>query len=77
MKLTTAKALPEAVKHNITSKVASFMPEDTLNVESVVDESLNGGFVLEVCDKLFDPSVKRSLAEIRASITDTSYVSKM
>jgi F-type H+-transporting ATPase subunit delta len=77
VKLTTAKALPEAVKQNITSKVAAYMPDDTLNVESVVDESLIGGFVLEVGDKLFDASVKRSLAEMRARITDTSYVSKM
>ena len=77
VKLTTATALPDAVKQSITSKVAAFMPQDTLNVESAVDASLIGGFVLEVGDKLFDASVKRSLAEIRASITDTSYVSKM
>ncbi|GAA4462896.1 ATP synthase F1 subunit delta [Nemorincola caseinilytica] len=77
VKLTTARPVNDKVRDGIKAKVASFMPNDTVNMETSVDESLIGGFVLEVGDKLFDASVRRSLSEIRSKITDHSYESKM
>lgn len=77
VRLTTAAPVNDKVKESIRAKVASFMPNDTMNMETSVDESLIGGFVLEVGDKLFDASVKKSLNDIRSTIIDTSYVSKM
>lgn len=77
VRLTTARPVNDTVKDSIKAKVASFMPLDTVNMETSVDESLIGGFVLEVGDQLFDASVKKSLNEIRSKITDHSYETKI
>jgi len=77
VKLTTATPVTDAVKKAIVSKVASFMPKDTMNLESKVDESLIGGFVLEVEDQLFDASVKKKLNEVRSRIIDHTYEVKI
>ncbi len=77
VKLTTAAPVNDTIKNSIKNKVKSFMPQDTMNLETSVDPSLIGGFVLEVDDVLFDASVKKSLNEIRTKIVDHSYESKM
>lgn len=77
VKLTTAVPIPENLKDSIKTKVSGFLPKDTVDLKTSVDEGLIGGFVLEVDDKLFDASVKKSLNEIRARVIDTSYVSKI
>ncbi len=77
VKLKTAAPMSEAILSGIQKKVAAFMPDDTMNMETSVDESLLGGFVLEVGDKLFDASVKKSLNEFKAGILDSSYVAKI
>jgi len=75
--LTTATAMNYKLKSSIVAKIAGYMPNDTIDLKTVTDESLIGGFVLEVEDKLYDASVKKSLNDIRSKIIDTSYVSKM
>jgi len=77
VKLTTASPVNDAIKSNILSKVAAFMPKDKVNLETALDESLIGGFVLEMGDKLFDASVKKKLNDVRARIIDHSYEAKM
>jgi len=77
VKLTTAVPMPAALKESITNKVASLMPKDTVNLTTTVDEQLIGGFVLEMDDKLFDASVRKSLNEVRSKIVDHSYESKL
>jgi F-type H+-transporting ATPase subunit delta len=77
VKLTTAAAMDDKIKNNILSKIAGYMPEDTVDLKTEIDASLIGGFVLEVEDKLYDASVRKSLNDIRTKIVDTSYVSKM
>ncbi len=77
VKLTTAVPIPESLKASIQAKVLSFMPKDTVELKAEVDEHLIGGFVLEVEDKLFDASVRKSLNEIRSKIIDHSYETKM
>jgi F-type H+-transporting ATPase subunit delta len=53
------------------------MPNDTVDLKTEVDESLIGGFVLEVEDKLYDASVKKSLNDIKTKLIDYSYTSKV
>lgn len=77
VKLTTATPVNDAIKNNILAKVAGYMPADTLNLETSIDESLIGGFVLEMGDKLFDASVKKKLNDVRSKIIDHSYEAKM
>lgn len=77
VKLTTAMPVTDSIKESIRKKVESFMPGDTMNLETSTDESLIGGFVLEVEDKLFDASVKKKLNDVRSCIIDNSYEAKM
>lgn len=77
VKLTTATPIADSLKASIQTKVSSFMPKDTIDMRTAVDADLIGGFVLEVDDKLFDASVKKSLNEIKSKIVDHSYESKM
>ncbi len=75
--LTTASAMDDAVKATIVGKIAGYMPKDTVNLKTAVDESLIGGFVLEVEDRLYDASVKKSLNDIRTKLLDYTYVTKI
>jgi F-type H+-transporting ATPase subunit delta len=77
VKLTTAAAIDNTVKDSIIAKVAAYLPGDSIDLKTEVDPELIGGFLVEVGDKLYDASVKKSLADIRSKIVDTSYVSKM
>ncbi len=77
VKLITATPVNDTIKESIRAKVATFMPGDTMKLETAVDASLIGGFVLEVEDVLFDASVKKSLNEVRSKIIDHTYESKM
>ena len=74
--LTTATPMNDAIKKTLESKIAAYMPKDTVDLKTVIDGSLIGGFVLEVEDKLYDASVKKHLSDVKAKIIDTSYVSK-
>jgi F-type H+-transporting ATPase subunit delta len=77
VKLTTAVPMPDSIKNSIQTKVSGFMPKDTVDLKTSVNGDLIGGFVLEVEDKLFDASVRKSLNDIRSKIIDTSYVVKL
>ena len=75
--LTTASAMSDAVKKTLEGKIAAYMPGDTVDLKTVVDEKLIGGFVLELEDKLYDASVRKGLNDIRATVIDKSYESKI
>ena len=77
VKVTTAVAMDDKMRSVILNKIASFMPNDSINLETSIDARLIGGFVLEVEGKLFDASVKKKLNDVKSSIVDYSYVSKM
>ena len=77
VKLTTAAPMNDAIKKTLASKIAGYMPNDTIDLKTAVDGNLIGGFVLEVEDKLYDASVKKHLNDVKAQIIDTSYVAKL
>ncbi len=75
--LTTAAPMSDDVKDSLLGKIAGYMPKDTINLNTTVDESLIGGFVLELENKLYDASVKKSLNDVRTKLLDYTYVTKM
>ena len=77
VKLTTAAPMSDGIRNDISAKIAGYMPTDTVDLKTAVDADLIGGFVLEVEDKLYDASVRRSLNDIKAKVIDSSYVSKL
>lgn len=77
VQLTTATVISEQMRGAILNKVSTNLQGQTVELKSKVDESLIGGFVLEVGDKLIDASVKNKLAQFKKRIVDTSYVSSL
>jgi F-type H+-transporting ATPase subunit delta len=75
--LTTAAPMSDSVKSGLVAKIAGYMPKDTVDLKTNVDESLIGGFVLELEDKLYDASVKKSLNDVRTKLLDYTYVTKV
>src|SRR5438270_2107068 len=65
VKLTTAVPVSEEVKKAIVSQVqATGHDMQNIELETAVDPSLIGGFVLQSGDKLVDASVSNSLKEV-------------
>ena len=77
VRLKTAVPMDDTMKQALLSKISGFMEGHTIDLKTSVDEELMGGFVLEVEDQLFDASVKKKLNDIKTSIVDYSYVSRM
>jgi len=77
VKLTTASPMTDVVKSSIEAKIAGYMPKDSVDLKTEVDESIIGGFVIEMGDRLYDASVLKSLNDIKSRILDSSYSSKI
>ena len=77
VKITTAAAISPAIAGSIQAKVATYLPEGTIELTTAVNEDLIGGFVLEFQDKQYDASIRKHLSDVRARVTDNSYVNKL
>lgn len=75
VKLTTATPINDNVKSAILNKVKTSLPDNDIELKESVDESLIGGFVLEMDDKLFDASIRRDLNDVKAQFMKNIYVS--
>lgn len=75
VKLTTATPINDMVKNAILSKVTASLNGSSVEMKETVDESLIGGFVLEMDDKLFDASIRRDLNDVKSQFLKNIYVS--
>ena len=81
-KITHVKFItPVAVDKSVIEKLNADLKNDktvgNIELESVVDESLLGGFVLEYNNKQYDASVATKLADLKRKIVDLSYVNRV
>ncbi len=74
--VTTAVPLTEALEKEILAKVKELTGKDA-TLESIVDETIIGGFILRIGDLEYNASVAGQLAGLKRSFNDTSYVSKL
>ena len=75
VKLKTATAVPENLLTDIKSKLlGSEVTETEVDIETSVDESLIGGFVIEVGDKLYDASVAHKLNKVKKQFSENKYI---
>lgn len=75
VKVTTATPLAEDALAEIKSRLlSSDLTSKEVEVETVVDPEIIGGFVLNIGDKLYDASVLHKLDTMRKSFKDNSYV---
>lgn len=74
--VTTAVPLDAALETKVLEKVKELTGKETA-IESVVDESIIGGFVLRVGDLQYNASIASQLANLKRSFEDSSYVSQL
>jgi F-type H+-transporting ATPase subunit delta len=74
VKLTTAVPVSEEVKKDLLDKVKKSTGFDKIEMESVVNENLIGGFILEYNNNLIDASVLRDLKDIKKQFQENVYV---
>jgi len=77
VKVTTASAMADGTLDNIKEKIAGFMKGDSVQLKTEIDPELIGGFVIEMEDKLYDASVRKSLNDLKGKVIDKSYESKL
>ncbi|MBP9097795.1 MAG: ATP synthase F1 subunit delta [Ferruginibacter sp.] len=77
IKLTTAFPLSETAEQVILSKVRSNSAIQNIELESVVDEEIIGGFKLEVGGKLVDASILSDLNDVRKQFKNNEYIHQL
>ncbi len=77
VKITTAVPVSEELKQSIQSKVQGAQKLGSIELETVVDEKLIGGFVLEFNNKLVDASILRDLKDIKKQFSQNLFVQNM
>ncbi|TBN03893.1 ATP synthase F1 subunit delta [Hyunsoonleella flava] len=66
--VTTAVALTKDLEKKVLAKVKE-LTNKTVELESIIDESILGGFVLRVGDKQFDASISNKLDKLKREFT--------
>jgi F-type H+-transporting ATPase subunit delta len=74
VKLTTAVEVSDAVKKSITDNIKFDNMTDSIELETVVNEELIGGFVLEYNNNLVDVSIARELRDLKKEFDKNVYV---
>jgi len=76
--ITTATELDEKTLGAIKSKLLeSKATDEKVEIVSVVDPNLIGGFVLEFDDKIYDASLSSKLEDLKRQFRDNLYVSQV
>lgn len=77
VKLTTAVPVSEELKNQIINQVKNSSDMQNIELETKVDESLIGGFVLQAGDKLVDGSISYDLRHIARQFENNDFVYKV
>jgi len=76
-RLTTAWPISDSLRDSFTQKIKTSSSIDHLQLETKVDESLIGGFVLEMEGKLVDASILRDLNDVKKQFASNDYLHKL
>jgi len=79
MKLTTSVPVSAETKEDIRKRIQSIerYKNSTLVLEEKVDDSLIGGFIVQVDDELFDASIKHDLKVIKKQFVENMYIQQI
>lgn len=75
--LTTASPVSEATKQAIVNKIQAASTYNKIDLETVVDDSIIGGFVLKAGDKLIDASIAYDLKAIARQFENNDFIYKV
>jgi F-type H+-transporting ATPase subunit delta len=67
----------DALQNTILSKVKEGNPAGNIDLETVVNESLIGGFILEAGGKSLDASILRDLKDVKKQFLNNDYLHKI
>ena len=77
VKLTTAVEVSDAVKNDFISKIKASEGIENIEMETSVDDSLVGGFVLEMEGWKADASIRRDLMDVQKQFLNNDYIQKL
>jgi F-type H+-transporting ATPase subunit delta len=77
VKITTAVQITESLKTAILTEVLENTPLSSIELETVVDTSLIGGFILESEGMLIDASILKDLKEIKMQFLNNDYLRRI
>ena len=77
IKLTTATAISDELKNTILEQVRKTSNMKTIELETIVDPNIIGGFVLQAGDKLVDASISYDLKEISTQFENNDFIYKV
>jgi F-type H+-transporting ATPase subunit delta len=66
--VTTAMALTDALKQKVLAKAKELTGKD-IEVQSIVDESILGGFILRIGDLQYNASIANQLSKLKREFT--------
>jgi F-type H+-transporting ATPase subunit delta len=77
VKITTAVPMSDALQNTILSKVKEVNQNGNIDLETAVNESLIGGFILEAGGKSLDASILRDLKDVKKQFLNNDYLHKI
>ncbi|MBD0294645.1 MAG: ATP synthase F1 subunit delta [Flavisolibacter sp.] len=77
VKLTTAVPASENVKNAIVNQIRKTSDMQKIELETIVDPKVIGGFVLETGDKLVDASIAYDLKEIARQFENNDFIYRL
>jgi F-type H+-transporting ATPase subunit delta len=72
--LTTAVAVSDELKNSIIGKIKTGTHMKDVELESIVDENIIGGFILEADGKRVDASIAYDLANIKKQFSNNDFI---
>ena len=77
VKLTTAVPMSTDLQETIMGKIRANTPVQNIELESVVEDELIGGFKLQIGDTLIDASVLRDLNDVKKQFKSNEYIQRI
>lgn len=77
VKITTASPISDDLQHAIADKVKDVNNVKNIELETIIDEGLIGGFKLEMGDLLVDASIIRDLNDVKKQFMSNEYIHKL
>jgi len=77
VKLTTAVEISDAMKESFIERIKASEGIKSIQLETIIDESIVGGFILEMEGKLADGSIRRDLNDVQKQFMNNDYIQKL
>ncbi|MDB5224187.1 MAG: atpH [Chitinophagaceae bacterium] len=77
VKLTTAVELSDEMKNSFIDRIKASEGIKNIELETLVNENLVGGFVLEMEGKKADASIRRDLMDVQKQFMNNDYIQKL